>query len=498
MKKILSLFVASLMVSSILATDLTVTYEFTAKNWTATLGEQSADWTSGGAGYAKDASKGVQVTTAVSGANATCPTSYDDIKKVVVTYSTTRSGGGSIEIKVGSNNSISRTCTNNKTNDTLEYNYSTAQSGKVKLTVNCTANSVYVKSVAITYVYNSSEPEILANKLDLGTKIIAIGEAGYEKDDSIVVTGSNLSEEISVACASEYIDVDETSLDTNGGTLHLRITTTSAVALADTIYLTSGEVETKVPVVAKIKKNVALSGTAVTVNDGTTSSTANIDGISGKKIGTANNDGNITITVPAYAVKLRFYAAAWAENSGTILLSAPDGIGLSTSSLTLLDDAGVSGSTSTIVLDALTHVAFSQEITLTGVEEETVITIASGTARRFILWGAKCDIEEPAPPVTDYTINYLAKDASVMETEVVVLNLPDAPVISGFSFDHWKVLEGNIADGINIQAVYKSTATEAPAVVVNPANPAQKLIRDGNVYILHDNHTYTLTGTRIQ
>lgn len=492
MKKFFILFVASFMVGSIFAADLTVTYEFTAKTWTATLNEESADWTSGGDGYAKDASKGVQVTTAVSGANATCPTSYDNIKKVVVTYSSTRTGGtGSVEIKIGSNDSMVQDISNNKTNQTLEYNYGTPQSGAVKLTVNCSLNSVYVKSVAITYVYNSVVPEILANKLDLGTRIIAIGDAGFATDETISVTGANLTEGISVTCESEYVSVTESSLSADGGTLHLHIATVAAAAFADTIYLTSGAVETKVPVVAKIKKNVALLGTDVSINDGTTTSSVNIDGISGKKVGTSTNDGNLTITIPAYTTNLRFYAVAWAENPGTILLSAPDGVGLSTSSLTLLDDAGVSGSTSTIVLDALTHAAFAQEITLTGVDEEKTITIASGTARRFILWGAKCDL--------GYVVNYLDKAGDALANDVIALNLPEAPVVSGFTFLYWKAVEGNIAAGINIQAVYQADEpTEAPAVVVDPANPSQKLIREGNVYILYGDQQYNLLGTRIR
>ena len=40
------------------------------------------------------------------------------------------------------------------------------------------------------------------------------------------------------------------------------------------------------------------------------------------------------------------------------------------------------------------------------------------------------------------------------------------------------------------------TTTAAPEVYVNPANPAQKLLRNGQVYILQDGKTYTITGQR--
>ena len=38
------------------------------------------------------------------------------------------------------------------------------------------------------------------------------------------------------------------------------------------------------------------------------------------------------------------------------------------------------------------------------------------------------------------------------------------------------------------------TTTAAPEVYVNPANPAQKLIRNGQVYILHEEKMYTISG----
>lgn len=40
--------------------------------------------------------------------------------------------------------------------------------------------------------------------------------------------------------------------------------------------------------------------------------------------------------------------------------------------------------------------------------------------------------------------------------------------------------------------------TSAPAEVVNPTNKAQKLIREGNVYILRDNGTYSATGLKVE
>ena len=61
------------------------------------------------------------------------------------------------------------------------------------------------------------------------------------------------------------------------------------------------------------------------------------------------------------------------------------------------------------------------------------------------------------------------------------------------------VVGGDLIDTITIQAVYQAnTPTNAPAVYTNPANPAQKLIKNGNVYILTDDKTYTITGQQVK
>ena len=99
----------------------------------------------------------------------------------------------------------------------------------------------------------------------------------------------------------------------------------------------------------------------------------------------------------------------------------------------------------------------------------------------------------------DVNINYLNKAGGVIDSEQVTLTMPVAPTIEGFTFLKWAIVAGDLEDGINIQAVYTAnTPTEAPAVYTNPANPAQKLIRYGNVYILTDDHTYTITGQAVK
>ena len=127
----------------------TTTYTFSSKSWAAS----PANWTNGKAGNALTSGKGIQVTKGTSGANGTSPKSFTNVSKVVITYSTNASkGAGSIAVKIGSNTASSQnvTTTGGTTDRTLTYNFSPNQTGNVIVTVTCTTNSIYVKSVAIT------------------------------------------------------------------------------------------------------------------------------------------------------------------------------------------------------------------------------------------------------------------------------------------------------------------------------------------------------------
>ena len=88
---------------------------------------------------------------------------------------------------------------------------------------------------------------------------------------------------------------------------------------------------------------------------------------------------------------------------------------------------------------------------------------------------------------------------SEIYSQSLTITFPAAPEIEGFTFLGWKATDEFISDVITIQAIYKSNApASAPEVYINPANPAQKLLRNGQVYILKDDKTYTIMGAQIQ
>lgn len=107
---------------------------------------------------------------------------------------------------------------------------------------------------------------------------------------------------------------------------------------------------------------------------------------------------------------------------------------------------------------------------------------------------------KPLPEPEDFDVIYRYQDNEIIDSEQVTLTLPEAPIIPGFTFLKWVVVAGDLDEGINIQATYQynGDATSAPSAFVNPANPAQKLIRNGKVYILHNGNTYTATGVKVE
>ena len=141
----------------------TETYTFTAKSWTATdSGDNTANWTGSGEGNGWTDGQGIQLLTTNTGEDgitATSPTSFTNVTKVVVTYNSNKSGGaGSMAIKIGTNtqtdaNSVgySGSGDGRSADYTSTFNFSPAQSGSVVLRVITTTNSIWVKSVEITY-----------------------------------------------------------------------------------------------------------------------------------------------------------------------------------------------------------------------------------------------------------------------------------------------------------------------------------------------------------
>ena len=146
----------------------TIHYAFYSNKWET---NQNGNWISGKNGNSFQEGRGVQVTAGTSGANATSPVSFSNISQIDVTYSTNKSSGaGAIKIQIGNNTeqSFSVNSTGGTTDRTATFTFNTAETGSVKLTVNCTTNSIYIKSVTITYSDSSPSGTVSTPEKVLG------------------------------------------------------------------------------------------------------------------------------------------------------------------------------------------------------------------------------------------------------------------------------------------------------------------------------------------
>jgi hypothetical protein len=121
-------------------------------------------------------------------------------------------------------------------------------------------------------------------------------------------------------------------------------------------------------------------------------------------------------------------------------------------------------------------------------------------------FGTILSIEEDNPDVdielqhTEMTIVFTNTEDNINEihSQTITIQVPAAPEIAGFTFLYWQPVAVPITNVITIQAIYEADVqSSAPEVFVNPSNPAQKLLRNGQVYILQDGQTYTIQGQKL-
>ena len=121
---------------------------------------------------------------------------------------------------------------------------------------------------------------------------------------------------------------------------------------------------------------------AATIAAGTNGSACTVNGKDGIKVGTSKLGGNMTITVPANATALQFYAAAWNKVTGlSINITPADKV--ATTSIELTADAGIANSTPFTLSGE--EASFYYEVALNNITEETTLTVA--TEKRFVIWG---------------------------------------------------------------------------------------------------------------
>lgn len=138
--------------SYITAAEKTITYTFNTKEWNATDQKgNKANWTLGKAATKAGDYRGIAVEKTATGANATSPISFTKIKKVELIWGTSKKGVGNIVLTVGGTDQTAQTVIKEQEKQSYAVTFDTPVNGDVKFTVTCTAGTIYIKSVAVTY-----------------------------------------------------------------------------------------------------------------------------------------------------------------------------------------------------------------------------------------------------------------------------------------------------------------------------------------------------------
>lgn len=150
-----------MIVTQTFAESVKKTYTFNSQTWGA-FDEDGVfvAWENGKEAYYYNQGQGVWVSESVSGANAASPISYKGISMIEFIYNTNKTAGsGSISVQIGSNQALKNNVgyqgksreDGTNANYTSTFQYATPQDGYVKFTVDVTTNSIYIKSISITY-----------------------------------------------------------------------------------------------------------------------------------------------------------------------------------------------------------------------------------------------------------------------------------------------------------------------------------------------------------
>lgn len=161
--------------SYITAAEKTITYTFTTKDWNATDQEgNQANWTSGKAATKAGDYRGIAVEKTATRANATSPTSFNNIKKVELIWGTSKNGAGDIVLTVGGTDQTAKKVSPKQQDQSYAVTFDTPVNGYVKFTVTCTGNTIYIKSVAVTYEEAAAD-QVATPKFD-----VADGYSSFE------------------------------------------------------------------------------------------------------------------------------------------------------------------------------------------------------------------------------------------------------------------------------------------------------------------------------
>lgn len=287
MKKFYFLFLFALIASigNLYAVEKTVTYTFTSKTWEAAEG----NWNSLKGGDSKE-TIGVAVTKAVSGASAESPSGFSKITSVNMVWSTSGKGAGTINMYISDNKVGSKTVGKSMSNQKFSVVTDPSNtSGVVKFDVKCTAGTIYIKSISITYEF--AETQCATPTFNL------TADATYTDAQDLVITSTTEGTQIEYTITGDKLTTPITGTEASPATIHLT---------ANDIYLVSAKA-TKAGLEASVQADLMftiakkMNKPTFNLTEGAVYGEAKVLEITSDKVGaqieyTVIGGGNISIT----------------------------------------------------------------------------------------------------------------------------------------------------------------------------------------------------------
>lgn len=287
MKKFYFLFLFALIASigNLYAVEKTVTYTFTSKTWEAAEG----NWNSLKGGDSKE-TRGVAVTKAVSGASAESPSGFSKITSVNMVWSTSGKGAGTINMYISDNKVGSKTVGKSMSNQKFSVVTDPSNtSGVVKFDVKCTAGTIYIKSISITYEF--AETQCATPTFNLKA------DETYTDAQDLVITSTTEGAQIEYTITGDKLTTPITGTEASPATIHLT---------ANDIYLVSAKA-TKAGLEASVQADLMfaiakkMNKPTFNLTEGAVYGEAKVLEITSDKVGaqieyTVIGGGNISIT----------------------------------------------------------------------------------------------------------------------------------------------------------------------------------------------------------
>lgn len=101
--------------------------------------------------------------------------------------------------------------------------------------------------------------------------------------------------------------------------------------------------------------------------------------------------------------------------------------------------------------------------------------------------------------IIECNIEFRNKDNTTLTKNQIELSLPYPEEIEGFTFLKWKVLEGDLEEGIKVQAIYIEDPLSIHSIIIdNQTNSARKILKDGQIFIIKKDRIYNLEGKEVK